>query len=370
MVNHQEISFAHFHLDICEQPTIFIVYRRMAFEMEGRKEYGMKGVTKDGIPNMYGKTCLVTGANSGLGFETSMTLAMMGAKVVMVCRNKERGEEAKLRIINATGNKSVDLLIADLSSQTQVKKLAEQFKSRSRRLDVLINNAGRINYNLCRNPDGIEITFATNYLGHFLLTHLLIEKLLASAPARIINISSSAHALTKGIEYEHLRMIEGLAPMQAYAQSKLAVVMFTYELARRLASRGVTVNAVDPGVVNTNFGRGATGFLKVLMWILINIFGLPQKKGAETTVWLATANELEGVTGKYFRYRKALKSSPNSYDRQAWRKLWKTSDEMTSRTRIHVPRKLVETVGRLWSITTTLQKDDSRTLKSDEIDAS
>lgn len=292
------------------------------------------------IHMMKGKTCLVTGANSGIGFETARGLARMGAHVVMVCRDKERGEAARRKIIATTSNKSVDLLIADISSQIQVRRLAEQVKSRYKRLDVLINNAGISIGEPIKSVDGIELTFATNYLGHFLLTELLLEILKASAPSRIINVSSFVHRWTGGIEFDDLQRKKKFSGVQAYAQSKLAMLMFTYELARRLKGSPVTVNALNPGLVNTNLGNDLTGFLKVAGASLKSVAITPEK-GARTSIYLASSPEVATISGKYFFKKRAKASSRASYDTKSWRKLWTISVRLTRATRAIEKKKLV-----------------------------
>ncbi len=255
----------------------------------------------DGTNNAYpmkGKVCLITGANSGIGKATALELARMGAQVVMVCRDLLRGTLAQTEIMWETGNNNVDLMIADISSLDQVRRLAVQYENRYDRLDVLINNAGIVVRNLAKSVDGIETTFATNYLGHFLLTNLLLDTLKDSAPARIINLSSIAHTLTNRIDYGHLKIIEGLPPLQAYAQSKLAILMFTYELAQRLKKTGVTVNAVDPWVAKTNLANQVTGTARILRWIVMNLLATSVNKGAETVIYLASSPHVNGISGK------------------------------------------------------------------------
>jgi NAD(P)-dependent dehydrogenase (short-subunit alcohol dehydrogenase family) len=278
---------------------------------------------------MKGKVCLITGANSGIGKVTAEGLARMGATVVMVCRNRLRGSIAMSEIMRKTSSNSVDLMIADLSSQSQIRRLAHKFQDRYQRLDALINNAGTIVFNLYTNRDGIEITFATNYLGHFLLTNLLLETLLASAPARVINISSIAHIFAKKIDFQHLKSTEGLSAVQTYTQSKLANLMFTYELSRRLDGTGVTVNAIDPGIIRTNLGNQSTGFIKVIRWFVVKVLGAPPENTARNISYLASSPEVEGVTGRYFFKRKPKRSSRASYDQQAWLRLWEISEELT-----------------------------------------
>lgn len=294
------------------------------------------------MSQMKGKVCLITGANSGIGYETALGLARMGARVVMVCRDRLRGTIAQTEIMWKTGSNAVDLMIADISSLMQVYEFADKFKQRFDRLDVLVNNAGIAVWNLAKSVDGVENTFATNYLGHFLLTNLLLDILKDSAPARIINLSSFAHTLCKRIDYGHLKMIEGLSPLQAYAQSKLANLMFTYELAERLKRTRVFVNAVDPWIAQTNLASDVTGTLKVLRWILMNIIGTSAGKGAETAIYLASSSEVEGSSGAYFRNCKPVQTSKASYNRKLQSQLWTTSVKLISTIKPSVKPKPVE----------------------------
>jgi NAD(P)-dependent dehydrogenase (short-subunit alcohol dehydrogenase family) len=249
---------------------------------------------------MEGKVCLVTGANSGIGKQTALGLARMGATVVMVCRDKQRGEEARAEIKNGSGNDSLDLLLADLSSQAQIRKLAKEFKDRYQRLDVLINNAGIGLAERAKSADGIEMFFAVNHIAPFLLTHLLLERLKASVPSRIVNVSSFMHAWVKGLNLDELPSREKFLGVPAYAHSKLALLMFSYELARRLAGTGVTVNALNPGFVKTNVGHQVRGALRIVRWLIFNLLGaIPPEEGARTSIYLASSLEVEGVTGKY-----------------------------------------------------------------------
>ncbi len=278
---------------------------------------------------MEGKVCLVTGANSGIGKQTALGLARMGATVVMVCHSKQRGEAAMAEIKNGSGNDAVDLLLTDLSSQAQIRKLAKEFKDRYQRLDVLINNAGIGLAKRKENTNGIEMTFAVNHLACFLLTNLLLERLKASAPSRVVNVSSFAHSWINKINFEDLQGKQKFPPMQIYAQSKLAILMFSYELARRLAGTGVTVNALDPGLVSTNLGHDVIGPLRVARWVFMNVLAISPQEGAQTSIYLASSPEVEGVTGKYFMKQRPKRSSKASYDRETWQRLWKVSEELT-----------------------------------------
>lgn len=275
---------------------------------------------------MAGKVCLVTGANSGLGRATAAELARLGATVVMVCRNAGRAEPVRQAIRRETGNNDIDLLIADLSSQQSIRELAATFRQRYDRLHVLVNNAGAIFLHRETTVDGLEATFALNHLGYFLLTNLLLDRLLASAPARIVSVSSGAHS-TGRIDFADLQAERRYFVWRAYSQSKLANILFTAELARRLEGTGVTANCLHPGFVrssiaaDTALGRFAFGLLKP--------FSTPAEKAAKTPVYLATSPEVEGVTGKYFANQRPVRPSQLSMDPELARRLWQVSAELT-----------------------------------------
>src|SRR5713101_6631271 len=248
---------------------------------------------------MQGKICMVTGANSGIGKATALALAQMGATVVMVCRDRTRGEEAKSEITTKSRNNAVDLLQADLSSQQSIRQLVENFQHHHTHLHVLINNAGATFPGRRETVDGVEMTFAVNYLAPFLLTHVLLDMLKASAPARIVNVSSDAHA-SGSIQMDDLQAEKRYRPMRTYPQAKLAVVLFTYELARRLQGTGVTANCLHPGFVATHFAQSDGGSAVRLLVKVIGSFGASPQEGAKTSIYLASSPEVEGVTGKYF----------------------------------------------------------------------
>jgi len=276
---------------------------------------------------MQGKTVMITGANAGIGKITALEIAKQGAQVVMVARSQARGVEAQADVIAASGNRDVHLLQADLSSQAEIRKLAAQFKRDFTRLDVLVNNAGAFFNRRQFSVDGFEMTFALNHLGYFLLTHLLLDALQASAPARIINVSSDAHRGAK-IDFDDLQAERGYAGFRVYGISKLANVLFTYELARRLEGTGVTANALHPGFVATNFGRNNGFVVDKLFGLLGRFFAKSPQEGAETSIYLAASPAVAGVTGQYFVDKKAVKSSPASYDADAARRLWEISEEL------------------------------------------
>lgn len=284
--------------------------------------------------SMRGRICMVTGANAGIGRATAMSLAKLGATVVMVCRNADKGQAAWADIREASGDSNLELLIADLASQRAVRQLADEYRRSHDRLHVLVNNAGTSSKQRILTGDGIEQTFAVNHLAPFLLTNLLLDVLKASAPARVVNVTSSAESFGK-IHFDDLTLAQNYGSMRAHAQSKLANVLFTYELARRLAGTGVTVNCLNPGAVRTDGPLQMGGFYG-LMARLARPFALTPEQGAEAVVYLATSNEVEGVSGQYFEKQKAHQSSKQSYDAVLAQRLWDVSVELTKRERTGV----------------------------------
>jgi NAD(P)-dependent dehydrogenase (short-subunit alcohol dehydrogenase family) len=276
---------------------------------------------------MRGKTCLVTGANSGIGRATAKGLALMGAHVVMVSRDRERGEAAQREIQSSATNASVDLLLADLSSQDEIRDLAAAVERDYPLLHVLVNNAGALVNPREETVDRMEYTFALNHLAPFLLTNLLRDLLKSSAPARIVNVTSEAHAMGR-IHFNDLQGLVRYRPLGAYNQAKLANIMFTYELARRLGDAPVTVNCVHPGGVNTNFANNTRGAFAAMFRLLKPFMRRPEK-GAETVLFVATAPALEGVTGRYLVDMEARPSSRRSYDEDVARRLWDVSARLT-----------------------------------------
>jgi NAD(P)-dependent dehydrogenase (short-subunit alcohol dehydrogenase family) len=267
---------------------------------------------------------IVTGSTSGIGKSTATELARRGNTVVMVARNPELAKKTKEEIIQKTGNQNVDILIADLSSQAAIRNAAEQFKAKYNNLHILVNNAGLAGPRKL-STDGIEMTLAVNHLAYFLLTNLLLDVLKKSAPARIINVSSEAHRNVK-LDFNDLQMEKNYTGFRAYSLSKLLNVLFTYELARRLEGTNVTANVLHPGFLSTGIFREAPGFVQFIVRI---IAGSPEK-GSDAIIRLATAPELENVSGKYFNGQKESTSSPISHDREAAQKLWKISEQLTA----------------------------------------
>jgi NAD(P)-dependent dehydrogenase (short-subunit alcohol dehydrogenase family) len=273
------------------------------------------------------KVCLITGATSGIGRATAMGLASMGASVVMVGRDRDRGAAVMAEIKEKSGNASVDLMLADLSSQEQIRRLAHEFKEAYPRLDVLINNAGVIRSERITTADGLETTFAVNHLAYFLLTNLLLDRLKASSPSRIVNVASGEQR-NGTIDFDDLQGEKGYTGAKAYSQSKLATVLFTYELARRLQGSGVTANCLHPGVVGTNLGSGVSGVFGFVVRAMTPLMKSPEK-GAETSIYLASSPEVEASSGGYFAKKAQARSSDVSYDERIARRLWEVSAELT-----------------------------------------
>jgi retinol dehydrogenase-14 len=274
---------------------------------------------------MQGRICIVTGASSGLGKATALGLAKLGARVVMVCRAEARGEAARQDIIKGSGNSKVELLIADLSSQSDVYTLAETFKQRFDKLHVLINNAGVYLRERHLSKDGLEQTFSVNYLAPFLLTNLLLERLQASVPARIINVAGAYHRQGR-IHFDDLQLARAYTGTAANNQSQLARVLFTYELARRLEGTGVTVNCLHPGSVRTDIMRDIPKYLLEIANTVLRPFFISPERGAETILYLAASPEVENTSGKYFVNKRTVNSSRASYDAELAKKLWTMSE--------------------------------------------
>ncbi|HEX8726968.1 MAG TPA: SDR family oxidoreductase [Ktedonobacterales bacterium] len=277
---------------------------------------------------MEDKICLITGATSGIGLVTARTLAQRGASVVLVGRDATRAKTTAEEIQRQTGNAAVEYLVADLSSQAQVRRLAEEFSGTHEKLDVLINNAGALFSRRQESVDGLEMTFALNHLAPFLLTNLLLERLRASAPARIVTVASMAHSGAT-IPFDDLQQTHHpYRGLRVYGQSKLANILFTYELARRVADTGVTANTLHPGVVGSNFAMNNGGIIKY-GYIVARPFMLSTEKGAQTSVYLATSPDVASVSGQYFVKCRPTQSSPASYDQDAARRLWEISEQLT-----------------------------------------
>jgi NAD(P)-dependent dehydrogenase (short-subunit alcohol dehydrogenase family) len=276
---------------------------------------------------MQGKVCLVTGATAGIGQVTATEVCRLGAHVIIVGRSSERCEATQALIRTAAGTDRVDSLVADLSSLSEVRRLAGLVRERYPRLDVLVNNAGAMFWKRSESTDGIEKTFALNHLSYFALTNLLLPLLRNSAPTRIVNVASDAH---KGgvINFDDIQFKQKYSGWKAYQQSKLANILFTRELARQLSGTGVTANALHPGFVSTKIFR-ADGFIGWLLRRSADLFAISPEEGAKTSVYLATSTEVENVTGKYFVKQQIASSSAASQDAAAARRLWEVSEKLT-----------------------------------------
>lgn len=272
---------------------------------------------------MKNKICIVTGANTGIGRATAAALASLGAEVVMVCRNKEKGINAQKRIMRKSKNKAVHLLIADLSSMNEVRNLSKEIHSKFSKIDVLINNAGLINQQRQSTIDGYEYQFAVNYLSNFLLVHLLLDLLLKSGSARIINVSSGVHRGAE-IKFDDLNSEKAYNPHRVYGMTKLAQLLFTYKLSKLLDGKNITVNALHPGVVATNLLSDFNSQPRVLGF-LDRFKNVGPEKGAETSIYLASSDEVTNISGKYFVDKKMEDTSLASYDPKSADRLWNES---------------------------------------------
>lgn len=278
------------------------------------------------------KVCIVTGANSGIGLETARALAQQQAEVVMLCRNRQKGEAAQADIQTSTDNPNVHLFLADLEQQTSIHEFASAFKNQFNRLDVLVNNAGVFIPKREVTADSIEKTFATNHLAYFLLTHLLLEPLLQTPASRVVNVSSDAHRGGGALELQNLQLDQDYTGYKAYARSKLANIHFTSEMARRLAiahpDSAPTINCLHPGVVSTNITTGKSGFFAFFFKILSPFF-LSAVRGAETSIFLATSPEVSQITGQYFEKCKVSSTSKEAQDTVTAKRLYDISAKLT-----------------------------------------
>lgn len=279
--------------------------------------------------NMQGKICLITGATGGMGEVTARALAQAGATTLVVGRDADKGKATVERIREQTKNPDVHLLLADLSVQAQIRQLAAQVQRRYDHLDVLVNNAGAVFNTRQLTPDGIEMTFALNHLSYFLLTTLLLDQLKAGAPSRIINVASATHQAAKSSTIEDWQSQQSYSMTQAYHRSKLANLLFTYELARRLEGTGVTVNAVKPGFTKTGLGKNNGGLIGLFLRVMSALMAQSAEKGAETSIYLATSPDVTRVSGNYFDRRVAIQSSPDSYRVELGKRLWALSEQLT-----------------------------------------
>ena len=275
---------------------------------------------------MADRTVLITGGTGGIGRATAVGLAAMGARVAITGRDAGRAEAAARVIGAAAGGEQVEVFVADLSSQAEVRRLSAEVLARLPRVDVLVNNVGGYWNTRHLTADGLERTFALNHLAAFLLTNLLLDRLRQSAPARVVTVSSNAQAMGR-IDFDDLQGERSYSGARAYNQSKLANVLFSYELARRLQGSDVTVNALHPGVVSTSFGAEDPGRAQRLLVPVLRPFMKSPARGAATSIHLASAPELDGVTGRFFARRRPRRSSGRSYDETTAARLWRVSAE-------------------------------------------
>ena len=276
---------------------------------------------------MNGKTVLITGGTSGIGRAAAVGLASMGAHVGITGRDRTRAEQAAAVIAAESGNPVVDVFVADMSSQAEVRRLAGDILAAYPRLDVLLNNVGGFWAHRHLTVDGLEHTFALNHLAPFLLTNLLLERLITSAPARVVTVSSGAHSMGR-IDFDDLMGEQDYSGQRAYNQSKLANVMFTYELARRLEGTRVTATALHPGMTNTSFSTEDPHRKMAPIVFVVRPFMKSPKKGADTAIYLASSPEVEGVTGRYFVNHKIRESEPSSYNTATTAQLWQVSADL------------------------------------------
>jgi len=280
------------------------------------------------MTNMNGKVCLVTGATDGIGKVSARVLAELGAKVIIVGRNPEKSAIVLAELRSISGNENIDLLMADLAVMQEVRDLAEQVISRYDRIDVLLNNAGGYFTKHEITSDGLEMTFALNHMSYFLLTNKLMELLKYSAPARIVNVSSDAH-YGVDIEFENLNGEQEYKAWKAYQKSKLANVLFTYELLKKVPGN-ITVNCLHPGFVATNFGHNNGGFFGPVLKIAQRISAINPEEGAKTSIFLCSAPEVKGVSGKYFYKCQPKTSSRESRNMDTGKRLWQISSDIAS----------------------------------------
>jgi NAD(P)-dependent dehydrogenase (short-subunit alcohol dehydrogenase family) len=282
---------------------------------------------------MAGKLILITGGNTGIGKEAAVGLASAGARVVITSRNEQRGRAARQEIAERSGNDSVEVMPLDLASFRSIRSFAADVLDRFDHVDVLVNNAGLIHRRRAETEDGFETTFGVNHLGHFLLTDLLLDRLRASAPSRIVVVSSDAHkGARQGLDFDDLQSEHRYRWAKVYSKSKLANIYFARELSRRLESTGVTANALHPGFVRSEFGRG--GDLGPVYGFGIHYiagpFAISPEKGARTSIYLASSPDVEGATGGYYYRCQARAPSQQAQDDDAARRLWDASEKLVA----------------------------------------
>lgn len=275
------------------------------------------------------KLCIVTGANSGIGKETVRAFAVQGAYVIMICRNEQRATHAQQELINNTGHTGIEVMLADLAIQHDVREVARQISEKFEKVDILVNNAGTIPGKREETIDGIEQTLATNHLAPFLLTNLLLGNLKKSPEARVINVSSEAHRSgADAFDINNLQLKENYSPYKVYGVSKLCNIMFTYELAKRYEETSIITNSLHPGVVRTQLAEEA-GWVTKLLYFIGKPFMRSPKSGAQTSIYLATSEEVKSISGKYFKNKQITDPTPIAFDDELTKKLWDKSKELT-----------------------------------------
>ena len=275
---------------------------------------------------MEGKHCLVTGASRGIGFHIALGLAKMGAFVTLVGHNQKRGENASRRINAFAMKNTTEFTLADLSSQEQINMFTEKFMGEHDHLDILVNNAGGFFLQRKESEDGLEMTFALNHMNYFSTTLLLLNHLMEGNSPRIVNVSSESHRGER-MDFDDLQFKDDYNGLKAYGRSKLANLLFTYELSRRLLDTDITVNVLHPGFVSTHLGK-QDDLVRIVMNMMHFLFAKSPVEGAQTPIYLASSPEVKDVTGKYYIDKKPVHSSPESYDVMSARRLWEFSEEL------------------------------------------
>ena len=276
--------------------------------------------------NLNNKLCVITGANSGIGFETALELSKQGAFIVMVCRNEDKAEAAKQQIQRETHSAGIDIVLCDFSSQDEIRKAAAEISIRYEKIDILINNHGFTSSKYNETVDGLEEVFAVNHIGYFLFTNLLIENLKAAEKARIINVASTAHRNGE-FDPDNIQLKDNYNPWKAYGNSKLFNILFTVELADRLKDANITANCLHPGVIASNFGKTGPWWIRFFFGFG-KLFLKSNKEGAQTTIYLATSDEVEDVNGAYFKDSKVATPGKLARNKEAAEKLWEISEEL------------------------------------------
>ena len=278
--------------------------------------------------NLQGKVCLITGATNGIGEEAAKQIALMGAEIVFIARNPVKANELNKTLKSLTGKESTSI-IADLSSQLEVKRAADKFLSLNKPLHILLNNAGIMNTSRKETVDGLEEVFSVNHLAYYSLTLLLMDKLIANGPGRIVNVASGAHMFIKEMNFDDLQSEKEYKTMRVYSQSKLANILFTRELSEKLEGKGITVNCLHPGFVNTGIGSNNSPTLGRILMAMARPFSRKTDKGAETSIYLCVSPEVEGISGEYYIDCEVSKISGAARSKDNAEKLWNISSELT-----------------------------------------